>query len=223
MKNQLIIVAGGSGTRMNSETPKQFLCLGGLPVLMHTLTVFRKFDPTIKIILVLPKEHIAIWNNLCAQYRFKNVDKVLAGGSNRFSSVKNGLAEIEPDGVVGIHDGVRPFVSLATIENCYAAMQEYDAVIPVIDMYESLREGDKKTNKAVDRSQYNIVQTPQVFKASTILSAYANAKDENSFTDDASVVEKNNTSIHLTKGNRENIKITTPFDLLIGEAILNTL
>lgn len=220
MKNQLIIVAGGSGSRMQSETPKQFLLLGGKPILMHTISVFRNYDPHIKIILVLPKNQIITWNDLCMQYEFNNVEKVVSGGSNRFLSVKNGLFEIEDIGIVGIHDGVRPFVSKNSISNCYKAAEQHGAAIPVIDMYESMRFSEGTKNNSVDRSKYKVVQTPQVFKASTLINAYKNAENSISFTDDASVVEKNGTSIFLVEGNRENIKITSPFDLLIGEALL---
>lgn len=221
LKNQVIIVAGGSGTRMQSQIPKQFLPLGGKTVLMHTITIFRKYDPNIKIILVLPKAQIDTWNNLCVKHEFKNVDKVVIGGVNRFLSVKNGLSEIEENTIIGVHDGVRPFVSLETISNCYSAAKEYGAAIPVMDVQESLRFSDRTSNYSVHRSSFKIVQTPQVFASEILLDAYNKAENGNGFTDDASVVEKNGTSIHLVEGNRENIKITTRFDLLIGEAFLN--
>lgn len=220
MKKYVIIVAGGSGNRMQSDVPKQFLVLQGLPVLMHTIKLFKRYDASIDVILVLPVEQIAYWKDLCEKYAFNIEFKVVGGGKTRFNSVKNGLQEITEEGVVAIHDGVRPFASIATISNAFHKASALGAAIPVLDMHESLRFADQNTNYAVNRDNLKIVQTPQVFKTTIIKSAYEKEYAPE-FTDDASVVERAGFKIELISGNRENIKLTTPFDLKIGEVILN--
>ena len=220
MKKYVIIVAGGSGSRMQSDIPKQFLVLHGLPVLMHTINLFKRYDAAIEVILVLPVEQIVFWEDLCKLYKYTLDIKVVAGGKTRFNSVKNGLQEISAEGVVAIHDGVRPFASIDTITNAFHKASALGAAIPVLDMQESLRFADENTNYAVNRDNLKVVQTPQVFKTSIIKSAYEKEYAPE-FTDDASVVERAGFKIELIKGNRENIKLTTPFDLKIGEAIFN--
>ncbi|NLZ72281.1 MAG: 2-C-methyl-D-erythritol 4-phosphate cytidylyltransferase [Bacteroidales bacterium] len=220
MKRYAVIVAGGKGTRMKSSLPKQFLQLKGKPILMRTLEVFYAFDATVELILVLPKEQQIYWRKLCEEYSFLIPHSVADGGESRFHSVSNGLKKIKGDGIVAIHDGVRPFVSTAVLKLCYLTAEKYDAVIPVIDIQESLRkvEEEEKTIM-VDRSKYVIVQTPQVFKVKTIKSAYEQPYSS-LFTDDASVVEAYGGKIHTVRGNEENIKLTTPFHLKIAEVLL---
>ncbi len=220
MKRYAIIVAGGSGKRMGTITPKQFLLLMGRPVLMHTIEVFHKFDPEIEIIVVLPESQIEKWKGLCQQYLFDVKHQIAQGGTTRFESVRNGLALIEEDGLVGVHDGVRPLVQTATLNRCYIEAGAYGTAVPVSDSKESVRiVDDKGLSHAVDRTTVRMVQTPQVFKVKILKSAYLQPF-QNTFTDDASVVEAAGYNIHLSNGNRENIKITTPDDMIYAEALL---
>lgn len=219
MTKTTIIVAGGSGLRMGHDIPKQFLLLGGLPILMHTVTVFHRFDPSMLLVVVLPQPQIEYWHELCKKHHFSVTHRVVAGGETRFQSVKNGLAVAVPQSLVAVHDGVRPFVSYATIDRCFEAAAKTGNAIPVTDSVESIRQIIGDDSVAVDRSAYKMVQTPQVFQWGQIDAAYQVPFDP-LFTDDASVVERAGFKVHLVEGNRENIKITTPFDLLLGEAFL---
>lgn len=220
MKQYAIIVAGGRGLRMGSELPKQFLPVGGKPVLMHTIEVFRHYDTSLQIILVLPKDQQNFWKKLCRECAFEVEHQLADGGETRFHSVKNGLAFVQEPGLVAVHDGVRPFVSLEVIRRCYDLAAKRKAVIPVVDVFETLRVVTKDGSRTVNRAEYKLVQTPQVFDAELLKRAYM--QDFNPiFTDDASVVEAMNIPVSLTEGNRENIKITTPFDLKIGTALLH--
>lgn len=219
MKKSVIIVAGGKGLRMGSELPKQFLPVGGKPVLMHTLEVFRKYDATLQIILVLPKEQQDFWKQLCKEHGFAVEHFIASGGETRFHSVKNGLALVQAPGLVGVHDGVRPFVSVDVISRCYDLAKEQKAVIPVIDVVETLRHLTDVGSETVSRNDYKLVQTPQVFDVELLKRAYAQEFTP-FFTDDASVVEAMGVPVYLAEGNRENIKITTPFDLKVGSALL---
>lgn len=217
-----IIVAGGKGERMGAETPKQFLELNGKPILMHTLEKFRETDPSIEIILALPENQIEFWEGLFHKYKSsKPRHTVIKGGQTRFHSVQNALKSIKEEGLVAIHDGVRPLVSSETIHRCYREAQEKGNAIPVVEVVDSLRHYSKqeKTNEAVSRSCYKIVQTPQCFKSELILKAYEQEFDK-LFTDDATVVESLGETINLVAGNRDNIKITTVEDLIIAEAFL---
>ena len=221
----IIIVAGGKGLRMGTDIPKQFLPIGGRPVLMRTLERFREYSANLQIILVLPKAQQEYWKELCQQYHF-NVEYLLAdGGETRFHSVQHGLALIPDDaeGVVGVHDGVRPFPSLQVIRRCYETAREKKAVIPVIPVVETLRhlEGaaNSQSSKTVPRNDYRLVQTPQTFDIQ-LLKAATRQPYNDGFTDDASVVEAFGFDITLVEGNRENIKITTPFDLRMAEVLL---
>ena len=235
----IIIVAGGKGLRMGSDIPKQFLPIGGKPVLMRTIERFREYSAELQIILVLPREQQAYWRQLCQEYAFPlplegaGGDPYLLanGGETRFHSVQNGLALIPDDaeGVVGVHDGVRPFPSLDVIRRCYETAREKKAVIPVIPVVETLRRITQKepsllcNSVTVPRGDYRLVQTPQTFDIQ-LLKAANRAADGSpvSFTDDASVVEAYGQEVSMVEGNRENIKITTPFDICIAEAILST-
>ena len=223
----VIIVAGGKGLRMGGEVPKQFLPVGGLPVLMRTLLRFREYSPELNIILVLPKAQQEYWKSLCRQHQFNIPYQLADGGKTRFHSVQNGLALIPDDaqGMVGVHDGVRPFVSVEVIRRCYDEARIHQAVIPVVPVVETLRElisGDGQegmASRTVPRDAYRLVQTPQVFGIQ-LLKAANRQPYSDSFTDDASVVESFGHAITLVEGNRENIKITTPGDLKIAEVLL---
>ncbi len=222
MKKYAIIVAGGKGSRMNSTTnalPKQFIEIGGKPILMHTIERFYQADKEIIIILVLPKEQIHYWQELQLKHQFEVPISVTSGGESRFHSVKNGLKLIESEGLVAVHDGVRPFVSITTILKGFELAQKTKAAIPVLEMVDSIRQikGDK--NQAVNRSEYRLVQTPQIFEIELLQKAYLQ-DFASTFTDDASVVEAIGHSVSLYEGNRENIKITTPFDLKLAEVLL---
>lgn len=220
MNKAVIIVAGGSGSRMKSDLPKQFLKLSDKPILMHTIERFYNFHPSIQIILVLPKDQIAFWKTLCHEQDFTIKHTITFGGESRFHSVKNGLALLNKECLIAIHDGVRPLVSNETLKNCFHMAHEFHSAIPVTDAIESIRKIDKDTSYAVDRQLYKIVQTPQVFLLSKLKEAYTYPYKD-TFTDDASVFENAGFPIHLAQGNRENIKITTPIDLIIGETILH--
>ncbi len=218
----IIIVAGGKGLRMGGDIPKQFLPIGGRPVLMRTLERFRAYSADLQIILVLPEAQQDYWRQLCEEYHF-DVEYTLAnGGQTRFHSVQNGLAKVPDDatGVVGVHDGVRPFPSIEVIRDCYETARTAKAVIPVIPVVETVRHLEDGKSKTVPRNDYRLVQTPQTFDIQLLKAANRQPYNDG-FTDDASVVESYGHQITLVEGNRENIKITTPYDLIVAEAILN--
>ncbi len=219
MKRYAVIVAGGKGLRMGSELPKQFLCIGGKPILMHTLESFHRFDEAMQLILVLPRDHQPLWQTLCEEHAFSLPYRLADGGETRFHSVKNGLALITGEGVVAIHDGVRPFVSSEALHRCFTTAATHHAVLPVIPIVDTVRELTVEGSRTVDRNAYKLVQTPQVFDVTLLKTAYEQPFTP-FFTDDASVVEALGRTITLVEGNRENIKITTPFDLKIAEALL---
>ena len=230
-KDYIIIVAGGKGLRMGGEVPKQFLPVGGLPILMRTMLRFRVALPEVNTILVLPKAQQDYWHSLCKEYSFPAPSsaplpwgeagsgsyQLADGGETRFHSVQNGLALIPDDaeGTVGVHDGVRPFVSVEVIRRCYEEARRSHAVIPVIPVVETLRHLTKGTKP---RNEYRLVQTPQCFDIQLLKAANRQPYNDG-FTDDASVVESFGFAITLVEGNRENIKITTPFDLKIAEVL----
>lgn len=220
MQKYAIIVAGGKGLRMGGELPKQFIPVEGRPVLMRTLDTFYAYDNSIKIILVLPADHQSYWKQLCHEYQFAVPHRIANGGATRFHSVQNGLALVDDaEALVAVHDGVRPFVSHAVMQRCYqdAAMQ--GAVVPVIPVVETVRQMVGDTSITVDRNAYRLVQTPQTFRASLLRRAYEQPYCD-AFTDDASVVEALGEAVHLVEGNRENIKLTTPFDLTVARALV---
>ena len=215
----IIIVAGGKGLRMGGDIPKQFLPIGGKPVLMRTIERFRAYSKNLQIILVLPEAQQDYWKQLCKEYAF-DVDYMLTnGGETRFHSVQHGLALIPDDaqGVVGVHDGVRPFPSIEVIKNCYETAREKKAVIPVVPVVETLRH---ITDGTKPRNEYRLVQTPQCFDIQLLKAANRQPYNDG-FTDDASVVEAFGFENTLIEGNRENIKITTPYDIVVAEAIIN--
>ena len=215
MKTFAIIVAGGKGLRMGGDVPKQFLPIGGEPVLMHTIEAFREALDDVQIVLVLPAEQHDYWLKLCKDYNFRSPELIATGGETRFHSVKNGLALLPKDdeAVVGVHDGVRPFVSRDTIQRCFGTAAEGKAVVPVVPVVETLRQilpdGSSITRP---RNEYRLVQTPQTFPLALLKQAYEQPYSE-VFTDDASVVEAMGKGITMVEGNRENIKLTTPADL----------
>lgn len=219
----VIIVAGGKGLRMGSDVPKQFLPVGGVPVLMRTISRFAEAVPGIGIILVLPESQHGYWDSLCREHSFAVSHTVVNGGDTRFASSRNGLMAIPADaqGLVGIHDGVRPFVSAEVICRCYDAARSHGAAIPVMPVTDTLRlVSPDGGGHNVLRSDYRVVQTPQVFDISLARRAFDRPYSE-SFTDDASVVEAAGHRVTMVEGNRENIKLTTPFDLKIAESLLN--
>jgi 2-C-methyl-D-erythritol 4-phosphate cytidylyltransferase len=218
MTKTIIITAGGIGKRMGSDIPKQFIELNGLPILMHTINQFYEFDKKIEIIVVLPKAHLNFWNDLILKFNFTITHKVVIGGDERYCSIKNGL-KIASNQIIGVHDGVRPLVSQTVINEVYNSAEIHGAVIPVINLKESIREIGGSESKSVDRNLFKVVQTPQCFKSEIIKKAYLQ-EFSNQFTDDASVVEKNGHNIHLIKGNDENIKITIPIDLQLAKLLL---
>ena len=218
--NAVIIVAGGKGLRMGGDIPKQFLPVGGKPILMRTIDRFLLYDEKMQVVLVLPESQQDYWRTLCDEYHFSQPYTLANGGETRFHSVKNGLAKVSPDAqLIGVHDGVRPFVSLDTIRATYEEAARSEAVVPVIEVVETVRQlVDGKSVRGA-RSDYRLVQTPQVFSSSLFRQAYTQPYTD-FFTDDASVVERFGHPVTLVPGNRENIKITTPFDLTIANAMI---
>ena len=222
MQLYVVIVAGGSGKRMRAEIPKQFLELAGRPVLMHTIERFKSFNDAIEIITVLPENQLLFWINLQKKHSFVVPHTLVKGGSNRFFSVRNGLKFVNNPGLVAIHDGVRPFVSIDTIKRCFETAEKLGNAIPAISPTESLRILTGQRSLPVNRFHVKQIQTPQVFNAAHIKNAYLQEYSPD-FTDDATVLEKTGEKINLVEGNRENIKITNPEDLLISTALLPTI
>jgi len=222
MKLYVIIVAGGSGKRMGAEIPKQFLELAGRPVLMHTIERFKSYSDAIEIITVLPENQLRHWLELQKKYSFNVLQTLVKGGSNRFLSVRNGLKFVSVPGLVAIHDGVRPFVSKDTIMRCFETAEKLGNAVPSISPTESLRILTESGSLPVNRVNVKQIQTPQVFNTEVIKKAYLQ-EYRPEFTDDATVVETMGEKINLIEGNRENIKITNPEDLLISTALLSSI
>jgi 2-C-methyl-D-erythritol 4-phosphate cytidylyltransferase len=222
MKLYALIVAGGSGKRMGAELPKQYLEIAGRPVLMHTIERFRSFSDSIEIIAVLPENQLRFWSDLQKKYPFNIPHTVVKGGRARFFSVRNGLKFVDDPGLVAIHDGVRPFVSIDTIRRCFETAEKLGNAIPVIPPADTLRMISDQGSTPVNRLLIRQVQTPQVFHSTLIKKAYEQDYLPE-FTDDATVLEKTGIKINLVDGNRENIKITTPEDLKISVALLPAL
>ena len=205
---------------MGANVPKQFLEINGKAIIVHTLEKFKEALPMAELLLVLPEAEMERWNELSQGTAFENL-RVAKGGNSRFESVKSGLSLIEAEGIVGVHDAVRPFVSIKTIQNVFAEAEKSGAAIPVVELKDSIRELGKATSKAVERSAFRIVQTPQCFQSQLLFNAYKQPNQEK-FTDDASVVEELGHAISLVEGNNENIKITTIEDLKIGEVLIKS-
>ena len=223
MKKYIIVVAGGKGLRMGGEVPKQFQVIGNKPVLMVTLERLHAIDPAMQLVLVLPAEQFDLWKEMCRQYEFAVPLLLTQGGATRFHSVQNGLAQVDDidEALVGVHDGVRPFVSQRVIDDCFREAWIHGAAIPMIDLQDSLRHivGADGVTEVVPRARYRLVQTPQVFKLSVLRKAYEQRFVE-TFTDDASVVEASGKDVVAVEGNRENIKLTTPFDMLVARTLM---
>jgi 2-C-methyl-D-erythritol 4-phosphate cytidylyltransferase len=222
MKRYVILVAGGSGNRMKSEIPKQFLSFKGKPVLIHTIERFLDFDKDINILLILPESGKHYWNEYLKIFPHLSQVKVVSGGSTRSDSAKAGLDLVPEDCIVAIHDAVRPLLSQRLIERCFATAERSGNACPVVNASDSLRIKDDTQNRSVDRSVYFQVQTPQCFRAKLIKDAFRNRKD-NSYTDEISLLEKAGHEIHLVEGDRWNIKITYPEDLLVAETLSSLL
>lgn len=216
-----LIVAGGKGTRIKSKLPKQFLELNGLPILMHTINAFYRYSEKIVVILVLPEDDIETWRVLCQKHNFTRPLILQKGGDTRFQSVKNGLEKIEGDGLVAIHDGVRPLVSEDIIGASFRLAAVHLSAVAAVRLKESIRMTDQDNTKAMDRSRFRLIQTPQTFQVQLIKQAYK-IKDDPSLTDDASVAERAGHTISLFEGSYDNIKITTPEDLIVAEALLSS-
>lgn len=221
-KRGVVIVAGGSGSRMQSALPKQFLMLGGEPIVARTINRFSEALPGAEIVVVLPEAHIPLWENLRARFDVAP-HRIVAGGKERFHSVLNGInalsSEVE---YIAVHDGVRALATKRLIIRAMLAVEEHDAVIPVVDVVDSYRRVEGDNSYIVPRSELRIVQTPQIFKAQLLRDAY-NVAFSPTFTDDASVVEAFGGHITLVEGERTNIKITTPEDITLAESFLNLL
>lgn len=218
MREYVIIVAGGSGSRMEGAIPKQFQLLAGKPVLEHAVAAFRRYNPDINVVVVVPAAYEDYWK----AHPTAHAHTVVSGGASRFESVRNGLAAITGDeGIVGVHDAARPLVSAATIETCYRTAAALGNAVPVIALVDSLRRVEGTESVPVDRTAFRIVQTPQCFSLASLRRAYA-AAESAAFTDDATVVEAAGEKLHLVAGNRENIKLTVPADLKLAEALLKT-
>lgn len=220
MVKYALIVAGGSGSRMGSDIPKQFLLLHGKPVLMHTLQRFA--DAGCELILVLPSDQITYWKTLCSEYDFNIPHRIETGGATRFHSVQNGLIHVPAQSLVAIHDGVRPCIRKECIEEGFLLAARKGNAVAVVKPKDSIRVvTDEEDNHAVQRENYRLIQTPQVFQSTLIQKAYEQAT-HTSFTDDASVLEATGTAIHLYEGDYRNIKITTPEDIGLAELFLKS-
>ena len=218
-KEFVIITAGGKGTRMGSDVPKQYMELNGLPLIMHTIRAFTSYSSSINIILVLPEDGMEVWDRIIKKHPLDIEFHLCAGGEKRFDSVKNGLELVEGKGLVAIHDAVRPLVSGKLISDCFLTAAKEGNAIPVIPLQDSIRELSGEQSRPANRDVFRLVQTPQVFDISLIKKAYEQAY-RSSFTDDATVAEALGAKIHLLEGEKKNIKITTQDDLLIAKALM---
>lgn len=221
MNNYAVIVAGGSGSRMKSDQPKQFLALAGRPLLMHTIEAFERTRLDISILLVLPEDHIDTWKALTVRHQFDIPHQIVSGGLTRFNSVENGLNEIVGAGIVAIHDGARPLVTPDIIRRTFDKAEGNGSGVAAVKVKDSIRRLTQGQSRAVDRNEYFAVQTPQTFDLDLIKKAFVQAQN-NQFTDDASVLEAYGQEITLVEGAYDNIKITTPEDLIMAEAILSS-
>ena len=222
MQEHVIIVAGGSGSRMKSDIPKQFLSVNGLPVLMHTIRAFAGYSPDLHIIVVLPAEQISFWKELCEKHDFIVAHQLVTGGETRFNSVKNGLNSIEDhtECLIAVHDWVRPVISREILADSFTNAALHGAAVVSVPLKDSIRiVGQNEGNKAMDRTLFRLIQTPQTFRSSWMRAAFA-ADYHESFTDCASVLEAWGYNIQLIDGAYENIKITTPEDLRWAEIYL---
>ena len=214
-----IIVAGGSGTRMGAALPKQFLDLCGKPVLYWSIKAFMDALPDVRLILVLPAQQLSLGNIVLQAFQERIDTTIVAGGDTRFASVAAGLKEVPADAVVLVHDGARPLVSVRVIQQCYETAREQGSAIPVIPVADSIRQLSGTSSRAIPREGLHIVQTPQAFRAALLQQAFRQPYQD-AFTDEASVLEAAGGMIHLIEGERSNLKITTPEDLVIAAALM---
>ena len=219
MKKYAVIVAGGSGSRMQSNLPKQFLLLNGKPVLYYTIDTFLKAYSDLELILVLPADHIAAGQEIIDAFFDYERIRITEGGRTRFHSVQNGLQLITMESIIFVHDGVRCLLSTGLIHRCYEAAIEFGSAVPVIDSKDSIRIITEDGNEALERSRIKLVQTPQTFHSKILLPAYKiDYKDK--YTDEATVVEAFGLKVHLVDGEEDNIKITRPVDLAVAEGMI---
>lgn len=221
-REHALIVAGGKGTRIKTKLPKQFLELNGKPILLHTIEAFFRYSEKLNIVLVLPEDDFETWRNICKKYKFDKPLTLQKGGETRFQSVRNGLDKMEGPGLVAIHDGVRPLVSEDIIGASFRLAAVHKTAVAAVRLKESIRMTDQDNTKAMDRSRFRLIQTPQTFDIAMIKQAYQ-IKEDASLTDDASVAEKSGLVISLFEGSYENIKITTQKDLIVAEALMKEL
>lgn len=213
----VVIVAGGTGSRMHSALPKQFLMLAGKPLLMHTISAFEKI--ALELIIVMHGDYISHWEALCRQFNFEAGHKIVKGGSSRGESVYNGLKEISGNGLVAIHDAARPLLTSALVSRLFREAEEFGNAVPVVPVRDSIRQVNEAGNFSVNREDYVMVQTPQVFKVQEILECFKSENDH-SYTDEASLYESKGGIIHLSAGEPENIKITINSDILLAESLI---
>ena len=218
IKRSVIITAGGIGRRAGNVIPKQFLLIGNLPILAHTINEFYLFDNALEIVVTLPNDWVDYWKSLINSIGFTVPHSIVVGGAERFHSIKNALTTVHGEHIA-VHDGVRPFVSAETIERCFSSLEKFEAVVPVIELKDTIRQGDANNNFAVDRKNFRIIHTPQCFHAEIIRRAYCQEFTDN-ITDDASLVEQLGVKIHFVSSNQENIKITDQFDLTIAQSFI---
>lgn len=221
MKKYAIIVAGGIGSRMKVNMPKQFLLLKNKPILFYTLETFLKSYADLQIILVLPQDHLTAGQDIINEYFNSDRIKITVGGNTRFHSVQNGIQLIAEESIVFVHDGVRCLLSVDLIHRCYQSAVEYGSAIPVVNSKDSVRLVLEQGNEALERNRVKLVQTPQTFQSKILLPAFAIDYNDQ-FTDEATVVEALGMQVHLIEGEEQNIKITQPIDLLLAEGIINT-
>jgi 2-C-methyl-D-erythritol 4-phosphate cytidylyltransferase len=221
MEKSVIIVAGGQGMRFSSGLPKQFFYIRERPLLMHTISLFHLYDRDMQIIVGIREDFMSHWESVCEQFRFDVPHILSPGGETRFHTVKNALTKVEPGNLVAVHDAVRPLLYKKTIDDCYDAAEKHGASLPCVEVHDSIRELTSEGSRWVDRSSFRLVQTPQVFRYEILMKGYENEYSE-SYTDDASVVEQAGFQVRLVEGNPENIKITTPEDLVFAEAIFDS-
>lgn len=217
-----LITAGGTGQRMDSATPKQFIRIGSKPIIVHTIEKFLKYKSEIEIILTLPSKYFEEWAQIKKEFLPDLNIKLVKGGETRFDSIKNALSAIQKqDGIIAIHDAVRPFVPVEVVKNCFEKAEESGSGIAAIELKDSIREIDQFQSYTRDRSKYRLMQTPQTFELKLIKEAYSHSKIQN-FTDDAGVWENAGLKVNLVEGSRFNIKITYPEDIIMAEAILKS-
>jgi len=219
MKKYAIIVAGGTGSRMKGDIPKQFMLLNGKPVIDYSIEAFYDYDPDLQIILVIHPEYIEFWKHLCLEHKMSVPCKIVNGGETRFHSVKNGLECIETDGFVAIHDAARPMIDVGFVGQLFEEASVYGSAIPGIALNDTIRILEGNNSRQLDRTQLRAMQTPQVFKVSELKHAYLQAFQP-LFTDDASVMQSAGYPLHLTEGRLENIKITLPKDIVVAELMM---